>query len=109
MGYKQIGNQNFGDQTTITFEEKGQTFEGTLRGLREVTMSDERVVTIADFTGMDQEDYAIFLGAKLSQIINQDLIGQQMRITFLGKVKNPRTSRWFNDFEVELWEDDSAA
>lgn len=102
MGYKKVAESDFSGEI-VSFENQGDDFEGVLQGTREI-VTKNGPATIADFIGTDGEQYSIFLSAMLKRLVNSSLIGQQIKIEYLGLEKSQKTGRAYKNFEISVWE-----
>jgi hypothetical protein len=103
MSYRTIGANSF-DGELFKFEEPGDTFEGVLVGLRQVT-TDFGPGIVADFECENDAKFSIFLNAGLKFRVTEKLLNKQLKITYTGEARNPKTKRTYKAFDVLEWVD----
>lgn len=107
MAYKSVST--FENNELIRFENEGDSIEGTLMALRKDVLTKNGLATLADLTTLDGKEVSLFVTAGLTSRLTDQLIGEQVKITFVGNVKNPKTGRTFKGYNVEVWSDDGGA
>ena len=106
MAYKKL---TFEKTETVDIAEKvGLVTEGIYLGARNVSFGDDDVRVIVDMEGPlgSDDKFSFWAPTSVKMNLPQIPVGARLRLTFLGKQKNPNTGRTFKAFDVEV--DDGA-
>lgn len=85
------------------FENVGDSVEGIYKGNKEVTtkMGQSKIHTLTTKKG----DVGIWGNSVLNSNLGSKVpVGSQVRITFSGKMRSPKSGFWFNNFTIEIAE-----
>lgn len=90
-------------------ESKGQVTEGIYLRSRDIPFGTKDdgspdIRTIVDMQGpLGEEDvYSFWASTSIKMTLPQIAAGSRIRLTYLGKQKNPKTNRTFKSFDIEV-------
>lgn len=91
-------------ETIDIAEKNGQVTEGKYLGSRTVNFGENDDRVIVDMQGpLGADDkFAFWAPTSIKMNLPQIPVGSRLRVTFLGKQKNPNTGRTFKAFDVEV-------
>lgn len=101
MPYTDVKGNEFKGET-FKFENQGDSIEGTLLEIRQITANDKPAI-VADLETLDHRPVSFFLSVNLAQKVTEELVGERIKVTYLGYQQGSKGGRPFKSFRVERW------